>query len=177
MNPCIALLGVTLVAACCSQADEPANLDPHLEAFRPLLGKTFLGEFKDSKPDKPIVDISRWERALNGKAIRMLHSINDGAYGGETLFVWDEAAQSVKYHYFTTAGFTTTGTVTFKDGKILTHESVSGNANGVTEVKGTSEISADGTLRVKTEYLKGGEWGPGRDVTYREHASGKVVFK
>jgi hypothetical protein len=142
-----------------------------------LLGKTFRGEFKDSKPDKPVVDISRWERALNGKAIRVLHSINDGVYGGETLFVWEEASQTVKYYYFTTAGFTTTGAVTFKDGKILTHERVSGDANGVTEVKGTSEISTEGTFRVKTEYLKSGEWIPGRDVTYREHAAGKVVFK
>lgn len=177
MKPLVAFLGIALIAACCSRAEEPASMDPHLEPFRPLLGKTFRGEFKDSKPDQPVVDISRWERALNGKAIRMLHSINDGVYGGETLFVWDEAAQTVKYYYFTTAGFTTTGTATFKDGKIQTHERVAGNANGITEVKGITEISTDGTFRVKTEYLKGGEWGPGREVTYREHAAGKVVFK
>ena len=177
MSALVKLLGITLVAACCSQADELASLDPHLEPFRPLLGKTFRGESKDSKPDKPVVDISSWERALNGKAIRMFHSINDGIYGGETLFVWDETAKTVKYYYFTTAAFMTTGTVTFKDGKILTHESVAGDANGITEVRGTSEISLEGTYRVKTEYLKGGEWGAGREVTYRQHADGKVVFK
>jgi hypothetical protein len=178
MNPRVALLGITLLlSASRLQADEPAFLDPHLEPFRPLLDKTFRGEFKDSKPDKPLVDISRWERALNGKAIRMLHSLNDGAYGGETLFVWSEEPQTVKYYYFTTAGFMTTGTVTFKDGKILTHEHVAGAAGGVTEVKGVSEITPAGTFQVKTEYLKNGDWVPGREVTYRENAGAKLVFK
>jgi hypothetical protein len=177
MSRCASFLGILFVAAFCSRAEEPAYLDPHLEPFRNLLGKTFRGEFKDSKPEKPLVDVSRWERALNGKAVRMLHSLNDGAYGGETLFVWNEEAQVVKYFYFTTAGFMTTGTVAFKDGKILTHENVAGAANGVTEVRGVSEISTAGTLQVKTEYLKNGDWVPGREVTYREYAAGKVVFK
>jgi len=177
MSRFTAFFWVLFLAAFVLRAEEPAYLDPHLEPFRNLLGKTFRGEFKDSKPDKPLVDVSRWERALNGKAVRILHSLNDGAYGGETLFVWNEEAQAVKYFYFTTAGFTTTGTVAFKDGKILTHEHVAGAANGVTEVRGVSEISTAGTLQVKTEYLKNGDWVPGREVTYREDAMAKVVFK
>jgi hypothetical protein len=54
-----------------------------------LLAKTWKGALKSSEPDKlatanlpearPVVDVMRWERALNGKAIRVLHSINDGA--------------------------------------------------------------------------------------------------
>jgi hypothetical protein len=28
-------------------------------------------------------DVSHWERAMNGRAIRMLHSVNDGEYGGD----------------------------------------------------------------------------------------------
>ncbi|PYL41545.1 MAG: hypothetical protein DME29_10475, partial [Verrucomicrobia bacterium] len=71
-------------------AAEELPLNAHLEPLRPLLEKTWKGTFKDSKPDKPTVDVQRWERALNGQAIRILHSINDGAYGGETLLIWDE---------------------------------------------------------------------------------------
>ena len=59
-------------------ADGP-TLDTHLEPLRPLLGKTWRGEFKNSTPEKPIVDVSRWERILNGKAVRVMHSINEGA--------------------------------------------------------------------------------------------------
>jgi hypothetical protein len=52
-----------------SAIDAPA-LDPHLEPLRPWLGKTFKSEAKESS-DKPAIDVSRWERALNGKAVRI----------------------------------------------------------------------------------------------------------
>ena len=65
----------------------------------------------------------------------------------------------------------------FEGGKMMTNEKVTGSAGGVTEVRGTAEITADGTFRMKTEYLKEGKWQPGRDATYREDATAKVVFK
>jgi hypothetical protein len=151
--------------------------DAHFELFRPLVGKTWSGEFKGSTPEKPVVDVSHWEWALNGKAVRQLHSINDGAYGGETIFTWDEQAQTVIYHYFTTEGYTTKGTIAFKDGKIITSEQVAGDAGGVTEVRGTSEFLPDGGFHVKAEYLKNGAWQSGHEVTYHESPSATVKFK
>ena len=157
---------------------EASSLDPHLEPLRGLLGKTWKGEFTNSTPEKPLADTMQWERALNGKAVRVLHSVNNGSYGGETLFTWDEQKQAVSYHYFTTAGFMTVGTVAFQDSKLLTHELVSGRgAGGVTEVRAVSEFLPDGKFRVKGERLKAGVWEPGRDVTYSETPSAKVVFK
>ena len=158
-------------------AAESLPLDSHLEPLRPWLGKTWKGHFKTSTPELPVVDIARWERALNGKAVRILHSVNEGAYGGESIIMWDKEKQVVAYHYFTTGGFTTTGTMTFKDGKILTSETISGNAGGVTEVRGTTVMQKDGSYIVKSEHRKNGEWTPGRETLYREDARAKVVFK
>lgn len=152
-------------------------MDPNLEKLRPLIGKTFRGEFKSSKPDKPVVDVLKWERALNGKAVRSLHSINEGSYGGETVFTWDSVEKVVRYHYFTTAGFMTAGTLHFKEGKIITLEKVRGSTGGVTEVRGVSELRPDGTLHVKTEHLKEGNWSPGHEVIYREDPAAQVIFK
>ncbi len=84
-------------------ADQP-SLNSHLEPLRPLLGKTWKGVFKDAKPEKPTVDVARWERALNGQAVRLLHSINQGIYGGETLFIWNEKKQIVEYYYLRRQG-------------------------------------------------------------------------
>jgi hypothetical protein len=151
-------------------------LDLHLEPLRPLLEKTWKGAFKNATPEKPTVDVARWERALNGRAVRVLRSINDGIYGGEILVTWDEKKQQVIYHYFTTAGFTTIGTMQLEDGKFITHEVVTGSAEDVTETRGINEIRPDGTFHVKSEYLKNGQWVPGHEVTYREDASAKVVF-
>ena len=158
-------------------AAEPPSLDPHLEALRPLIGKTWKGTFKNSTPEKPVVDVMSCERALNGKAVRSLHSINDGVYGGETIYMWDSKEKTIRYHYFTTAGFMTVGTLTVEDGKWISHEKVTGSSGGVTEVRGTSEMKPDGTFHVKTEHLRDGKWDAGRETTYREEPDAKVVFK
>lgn len=160
-----------------NRAAEDLPLDEHLAPLKPLLGKTWRGEFKNSTPEKSQVDVARWERALNGKAIRVLHSINDGVYGGETLIFYDAAKKQVVFFYFTTAGFNTIGTMTLSDGKLTSVETISGNANGVTEVRGTGTLRADGTFHSKSQYLKEGTWTDGHEVLYKEAPHALVVFK
>ncbi len=180
---CMKLRNYLTVLLCCFSFPaslclaDPQSLDPQLEPLRPFVNKTWKGTFKGSTPEKPLVDVMRWERALNGKAVRVLHSLNDGAYGGETLFRWDEKQQAVTYHYFTTAGFMTVGSVSLRDGKLITHEAVTGNSGGVSEVRGESELLADGTLHMKSEHLIDGKWQPGREVTYKEDPAAQVVFR
>ena len=157
-------------------AAETGTLDPNLEVLRPFLGN-WRGEFKNSTPENPVVDISSWERALNGKAIRILHSINDGAYGGETLVTWNAEKKSIVYHYFSTADFQTRGTMKMEGKKILCHETVSGSADGITEVKATVELRDDGTMSVDSTYLKNGNWEPGRSTIYKRADGARPVFK
>jgi hypothetical protein len=157
-------------------AGESASLIAPLEPLRPWL-KTWKGEFRNSTPEKPQIDVARWERALNGQAIRVLHSINRGEYGGETLISWNEAKRSLVFHYFTTAGFLTTGTIEVRDRTLVTHEIVEGSAEGVEEVRATMKLQADGSLLTTSEYLKNGEWKPGHGIHYREDPSAEVVFR
>jgi len=172
-----AALAVCAMAILCLAGSEKPSLNPHLAPLEPLLGKTWKGAFANSKPDRPIVDVAHWERALNGQAVRQVHSINKGAYGGETMFIWDEKKQTVAYYYFSTGGFMTTGTLQVKDGHIVTSEQVNGDADGVTEVRATSEIQPDGKFHVKAEYFKGGQWVLGHEVTYQEDSASEVIFK
>lgn len=151
------------------------HLDPHLEPLRTLLGRTFRGEMPDD--GRVAIDISRWERALGGRAVRNLHSVDEGEYGGETIIFWDEDAQAVGAWYFTTAGFRTRATLTFEPGRVVSHERVTGNKNGITEVRGVTEIRPDGTLHTRAEYLKNGEWVPGHSGVYREDPSAEVRFR
>jgi len=171
-----AVIGGLGVAPNCVRA-ESGKLNAHLEVLRPLLGKTWKGTFANSNPEHPTVDVARWERALNGQGVRLLHSINQGIYGGETLFIWDEKKKSVTYFYFTTGGYMTTGTMEIKEGKIITREQVQGDAGGVTEVRATSEILPEGKFHVKAEYLKNGEWSLGHEVTYEPDDTAQVVFQ
>jgi hypothetical protein len=154
-----------------------ADMNPNLAPLKPFLGKTWRGVFKNSTPEKPVVDVSRFELVLNGQAVRNLHSINDGEYGGESLIVWDKQKQKLVYYYFTTAGFYTTGTFSSEGDALVSHEVVQGEAEGISEVKGTSRILPDGRLHVKTQYLKAGRWVDGRETHYVQDEKASVRFK
>lgn len=158
-------------------ASAAAEMSPYFEPLRPFLGKAWRGVFPRSTPDKPIVDVARWDVALNGKAVRIRHSINDGDYGGETLIVWDVERKSLVFFYFTTGGFYTTGTVSVEGSALITLETVKGNSEGVTEVKGATRLLPDGRMHVKTLYRKHGDWIDGRDVYYVETKDAEVRFK
>jgi hypothetical protein len=177
--PIRTLISITIsltVASSMVAAAQPA-FDPHLEFLRPWLDKTFKSESKEPKSDKLTTDVVHWERALNGKAVRITHSLNDGAYGGEAIVRWDEEKKAVCYHYFTTDTFWTEGNMAFADGNITTHEIVKGNAGGITEVRATIEMHPDGMYLQKSEYLKDGKWGAGREALYRPDPTARVVFR
>lgn len=170
------LLKLALLLPALCLAEEVAPLDPHLEAFRPLLGNTYIAEFPNSTPEQPVHDVVTYERALNGKAIRSFHSINDGAYGGETIIRWEDSTESLVYHYFTTQGFMTTGTMTVEDGKYTAYEEVIGNADGTTAVR-SSGVFSEAKIEVNSEYLTNGKWTPGHTGTYLPAPNATVKFR
>ncbi len=177
MKQPLTILIISLAITSSVPAADQATLDPHLEFLQPWLDKTFKSESKEANSEKQTTDVVHWERALNGKAVRIIHSLNDGAYGGQVIVRWDEEKQAVCYHYFTTDTFRTEGTMTFKDGKIASQEMVKGKAENITEVRATIEMHPDGTYLQKSEYLKDGKWSPGREALYRPDPIARVIFK
>jgi hypothetical protein len=166
---------IFLVLSFSARAQEPLN--EHLQPLLPFIGKTWKGTFKESTLEKPMYDISQWERILNGQGIRILHSVNDGEYGGETIIYWDAAKSSLVFFYFTTAGFYTTGTMTMEGHKLVGSEQVTGNQNGITEVRSTGEILPDGRMHSKAEYFQNGKWIPGHEIFYVPDTTSVVIFK
>ena len=86
-------------------------------------------------------------------------------------------AKELQYYYFTTAGFMTKGVFNIEGKKITTTEKVTGNDNGITEVKATTELFPDGTMTTKSRYLKNGEWVDGHEITYKEAPDAQIKFK
>jgi hypothetical protein len=150
-------------------------LIPELELLRPYLNTTWKGEFVGS--EKPTYDIQKWERILNGTHIRIMHSLNKGEYGGETLIYWDKTNNTLAYYYFTTAGFFTHGTMNIEAGKFISLEKVEGDANGITEVKNVTEILEDGTLHSQAYFLKNEEWIEGHEIIYTQDPEAELIFK
>ncbi len=157
----------------------PTGLAKELEPLRPLL-KTWKGQFINDKGPSPGSDVVRFERALNGRAIRALHSVNEGAYAGETIILWNAAAKQIQTFYFTTEGDRIEGTMAVeKDGAFTTMEKVVGaeGENAVTQVRATSRLLPDGRLHVKSEYMKKGAWVAGHEIMYSAAPGAEVVFK
>ena len=165
---------VMAVAAGAGAAAEP---DPKLAPLLPLVGKTWRGSLSPAGAAKPVVDVQRFDLVLGGRAVRSSHSINDGEYGGETLFTWDAEKKAVVYTYVTTGGFYTTGTLAAETGGFKAHEVVHGTASGPREVEATSRMLPDGRLHVKSRYLKDGQWADGHEVFYTEDPKAVVKFK
>jgi len=165
---------LALVQPTALSAAEP-QLDEHLAPLAPYVNKTWRGEFKNSTKEKPLFDVTRWEVALKGKAIRCRHSVNDGVYGGETIIMWDPEKKALASFYFTTAGFFTIGSFEFKDGQLHSHDKVGGQIPGVTEVKAVTELH-EGKMHVKSQFLKDGQWVDAHEITYVEAPDAKVVL-
>lgn len=160
-------------------ASEALPLHTKLEPFRPYLNQHWQGDLTQPGKTEKVIDRSLWSRALNGQAIKTVHSINNGEYGGESFIFWDEKKQSLAYYYFTTAGFYTHGTMEFntQSGEIVALENVENNQNGITQVKSFSRILPDGTLQTKSSYLQNGNWVEGHSATYQPVAAQPIRFK
>ena len=160
-----------------AQNNEINSLSEHLKPFERYLGKTFKGEFATSTKEKPVFDVSHWERALNGRAIRIMHSVNDGEYGGESIITWDVKKNSLVSSYFTTDGFTTNAVLHFEGDKLISIEEVVGNKNGITKVKAIIEFLPNGDLRNSSKYFMNGAWVDGHEIYYKEDSKAKVIFR
>ena len=141
------------------------SLSKELHVFRPFLGQ-WQANFPVKKNSTAMQDVSQWARALNGTAVRTLHSINEGEYGGESLIFWDKTKQKLVFYYFTTAGFYTQGTIeALPSGGFTAYEFVKGNQEGITQVKSTTHLR-DNKMRVATQYLKNKQWTQPHTRTY-----------
>ena len=169
------ILGSSLfgIANADEKSQQPIKMAKELAIFQPYLG-TWESTF--SFGEQTVTDVSKWERVLNGTALKTTHSINDGDYGGESIFFYDQKKKSLVFYYFTTAGFYTQGTVEIlSDNSFVAFEDVTGNQDGITKVKSTSTMSQD-KLTVATSYFKNGQWTKEEKRSYYR-TDAKVIFK
>lgn len=156
-------------------AEKP--ISEHLFPYNALLGKRYEGKYLNPQDEQLIKDVLLWERTLNGNAIKMTHSINNGEYGGITIIRWDPDENMIHSWYFDTGGSLTKSNIYFFNEKIISIEDVSNNKNGITKVKTSLEILDNDILFKKTKYLMKNIWVDGNEVFYRETKEFWPIFK
>ena len=161
------LMVLCLLSIIPSYAQDKAH--EKLMIFAPYIG-TWKAEFADGTHD-----VSQHEWILGGKAIRIMHSINDGDYGGEALVQWNAKKQAITYQYVTTATFYTEGKITPTENGFDAHEIVHGNMDDITETR-AGYTMRDGEIHVWSQFLKDGEWTEKSQATYIKTPDAKVRF-
>lgn len=169
---CTALAAASFPTAVAAQ-DLPAATSSAdaLAPLAPMIGKTWRGR---SVAQDDVEDIMRWEWAVGGHAVRVTHAINNGVYGGETLIFPDRDSGDLVFHYFTTGGFHTTGTIRpAPDGALTFDETVHG-ANGIETLKTHAVLAADGIYRTRSQTQRAGRWVDFGGFDYRQDPEATV---
>jgi copper(I)-binding protein len=143
-------------------AEAPAA-DPFLPLY-PLIGRTWRGT---SIGPEAVEDVVRWEWAVGGHAVRAVHAVNGGVYGGETLIFPDRDSRRLIFHYFTSGGFHTTGQMTVTpEGVIEVNETVHG-VEGLEQLRSTMTVAGDGTYQTRGRVERDGAWADFGGFDYR----------
>ena len=159
---------VLAIAIISAEEHSTQTLSEHLIGFDSYVGKTFEGNFISSTKESPMVDVLSFERALNGSALKIIHSVNNGEFEGETMIIWDPKEKGLRSWYFTSAGSLTLQVVEMKGEKFISVEDVSRNQNGITKVKTIIELLHGNKLQKRTKYLMDNLWVDGNDMIYKE---------
>ena len=156
-------------------SDKP--ISERLRPFEPFLGNRYQGKYSNPQDGRLMDEVQHWERTLNGNAIKMTHTINNGEYGGITIFMFDPEFETLRSWYFDTAGSVKIANINYFNEKIIITEDVTKNRNGITKVKTTLEILDNLMLLKKTKYLMKNLWVDGNEVLYRQTKEFWPFFK
>lgn len=154
-RPALVPAAIALLACATIRAAVAAEVPEHFQALSFLADSCWRGTFPDGKA----VDEHCWEWALGGKILRDTHVVRGASgadYAGETLYAYDPQKKAVVFHYFTNAGFVTSGSFEVTAEGIVFPERVS-EASGVREMKTVMTRGAD-SYRVRSLERIGGEW-------------------
>ena len=159
-----------------SQTKPELPLCDHLIEMKPFIGNTYKGDFINSTKENPMFDVLSFERALNGNAIKVIHSVNNGEFGGETMVMWNPEKGGLQSWYFTSAGSLTIQNVQIRKNTFISIENVERNQNGITKVKTIMEVLNEDQIKKRTKYLMNNMWKDGSETVYNKINGLKPVF-
>lgn len=147
----IQILLLALWTAPAAAADYASALEP----LAPYVGKTWFGA-EDVEDSRHGTVIQRWEWILGGRAVRITHANNGGAFGGQWTIYVDPQTGGLRSHYVSTAGSYSEGTIVAEDGRLIHEMRVTGTA-ALDSVRLVMDPQDDGSFITHAEYFLNGE--------------------
>lgn len=150
---------------------EPTTSYEPMRALIPFAGTVMRGSWTE-EDGSTVIDISYGEFILDGRAYQGTHKIEGSPYGGRTIIFYDEGSEEYIFHYFTTAGFHTMGTLTMLENGYRGGEKVEGHPS-VAEVESVLTIEGDAHIVTVRYRSHDGEWSDAPPRTYRPYSGAK----
>ncbi|WP_029085711.1 copper chaperone PCu(A)C [Brevundimonas aveniformis] len=151
-------------------AAEVSAKDPFVPLY-PLIGRTWRGI--SLGPDTA-EDVVRWDWAVDGHAVRAVHAVNGGVYGGETTFFPDGESGNLIFSYLTSGGFHTNGSLTVRPDGVMEIEQMVHGLDGLERLRSTVTVPGDGTYQTRTLVERDGRWVPFGGFDYRIESGATV---
>lgn len=168
-----ALMGAAPAAVMAQELPTASAPAQAFAPFLPLIGKTWRGT---NVTQEGVEDVMRWDWAVGGHAVRIVHAVNGGVYGGETLIFPDKDSGQLIFHYFTTGGFHTTGVIRpTGSGAMEIDETVHG-ADGVEVLKSRATLGPDGVYRTRSLVERDGAWVEFGGFDYSQDAAARIIL-
>ena len=153
------------------------ELSKHLAGLQNFIDKKFKGEFYNSTKEKPLFDVIHFESILNGSAICISHSVNDGEYGGKYIIIWNSDIGKVESYYFSTGGEIKVSKARIHNKEITIEDDYLKNENGIKKVRKIYKLNDIGQLENHIEYLLNNLWVKTHEMNYVENDSVKIIFR
>ena len=160
-----------------SKETNSKKLSNHLSGVENFIDKTFEGQFYNSTKKNPLKDIIHFNRILNGEAISISHSVNQGEYGGKYIITWNSERGRIESYYFSTGGEIKVSNVRIIDKEITIEEDFSKNENGIQKVKKIFRLNNEGLLENHIHYLMNNLWVKSHEMNYNQNDSAKIIFR
>lgn len=171
------LASIAFIPLLNGNAQSGSTDDNPLSVMDPFVGKVYKALVSKADTSAPVYDVSKWEWTLGGKAIRITHSVGDGAYAGETLMTYDQRAGTIVYFYATTGGFYSRGQLRVQDNIFKTTEVVTGSRDGILGVQATGILMDDGSLHMLTSMRTRAGWGEQDTTIYVPAPDAQVIYR
>jgi hypothetical protein len=160
MKKPILMISMVILAGVLGLGLDDAALRRELDILKPLVGKTWICDWKDPSARQTLHLVCRYEPMHNGKVLgyyqecRELNSQTDGYY------YYDPDKKEIAFLMLTNNGNFAVGNVKAEGGKILEYGHVT-FPNEKFEFRNTYELTANGELVDQFFSFENGEWRAG----------------
>lgn len=157
----LALMASTaiLASAFCLGQDEIA-LRPELSLLKPLVGKTWISEWKDPSGRQTLHLSRRYEPMHDGKIIRIYQECKELNSQTDGYYYYDPYKKEIAFLTLTNNGNFAAGNVKEEGGKILEYGHVT-FPNEKLEFRDTYELTFDGEMADHFYSFENGQWRAG----------------